>query len=525
MRVAGVALLLCLRRIACVALLLWVSASSAFAQTTTITAIWDRNTDSYTAGYIVYYGTSPGSHQWSLDAGNQVTASLTLPRGAAYFVSVHAYNSENQIGPGSNEASIDLTEGAPTASLSASLDSPTSALVSWQTTNAVSATINGIAVAPSGSTVVPISATTTFTLVAVGASGATATQEVTVNVESGNLPPVGQISAGLAGDWLAQVSWHTVNAVSATINGYPVALSGAAMVPLATIASTFTLVATSATGATATESASTLLNPGAATARITASQTGPGVVHIAWQTTGAVTATLNGTSAPLSGSVSVPISTTTTFTLVAVNAVGAIATEHVTVTPSSAAAPGTPANATAEVHGSRVTLSWGTPSTGGAPEQYLLYVGTSAGGADILNGWSVGNVLSIAGDVPRGRYYAAVRAANPAGVSNLSETMVIDVGPILPTPTGFTVTWQGPTAIFSWHPAEGGRALEDRPTSYTLEGGTVRGMADIGSVSLGDVTSFQGEVPAGTYYVRLRAVNAFGQSRPTDDVVVARPSP
>jgi len=516
-----------LTRVACVAILLCLSASSAFAQTTTITAVWDRNTDSNTAGYIVYYGTSPGSYQWSLDAGNHVTASLTLPRGAAYFVSVHGYNAENQIGPGSNEESIDLTDGAPTAHLSASLESPTSALVSWQTTNAVSATINGIAVAPSGSTVVPISATTTFTLVAVGASGAIATQQATVNVQPGDAPPSGQISAGLAADWLAQVSWHTVNAVSATINGYPVALSGTAMVPLSAITATFTLVATSATGVTVTDSASTVLNPGAATARITALQIGPGVVRLNWQTAGAVTATLNGTSAPLSGSIDVPISTMTTFTLVAANAVGATATEQVTVTPtpSSAAPPGTPASVTAAVSGSRVTLSWGTPSTGGAPDQYLLYVGTSPGGANILNGVSVGNVLSIAGDVPRGRYYVAVRAANTAGVSDLSDMMVIDVGPILPTPTGFTVTWQGATAIFSWHPPEAGRALEDRPTSYTVEGGTGRGMADIGSVSLGDVSSFQVDVPAGTYYIRLRAVNAFGQSQPTDDVMVARPSP
>ena len=515
-----------LTRVACVALLLSLSASSAFAQTTTITAVWNRNTDSNTAGYIVYYGTSPGSYQWSLDTGSQVTASLTLPRGAAYFFSVHAYNAESQVGPGSDEASIDLADNAPTAQLSASLESPTSALVSWQTTNAVSATINGIPVAPSGSTAVPISATTTFTLVAVGTSGATATQQVTVSVAPGNAPPSGQISAGLAADWLAQVSWHTVNAVSATINGYPVALRGTAMVPLSTITATFTLVATSATGATVTDSASTLLNPGAATARITARQTGPGVVQLDWQTAGAVTATLNGTSAPLSGSVIVPISTTTTFTLVAANAVGATATEQVTVTPiPSSAAPGTPANATAVVQGSRVTLSWAVPSTGGAPDQYLLYVGTSPGGANILNGFSVGNVLSIAGDVPRGRYYAAVRAANTAGVSDLSDTVVIEVGPLLPTPIGFNVTLQGATAIFSWNPAAVGSGPEDRPTSYTLEGGTVRGMADIGSVSVGDVTSFRVDVPAGTYYVRLRAVNAFGQSPPTDDVVVARPSP
>ena len=38
------------------------------------------------------YGTSPGNYQWSYDAGNQVTAALTLTRGAAYYVAVRAYN-------------------------------------------------------------------------------------------------------------------------------------------------------------------------------------------------------------------------------------------------------------------------------------------------------------------------------------------------------------------------------------------------------------------------------------------------
>ena len=443
------------------------------------------------------YGTAPGSYQWSVDAGNQVSASLTLARGTAYFMSVHAYNADNQIGPGSNEASIDLTDGAPTAHLSASLESPTSALVTWQTTNAASVTINGVAVGASGSASVPISGTTTFTLVAVGASGATATQQATVHVQTGNSPPAVQISAGLAGDWLAQVSWHTVNAVSATINGHPVALSGTLMVPLSTTSATFTLVATNAEGVSVTSSASTLLNPGAATARITAHLTAPGVVQLTWQTAGAVSATLNGTSAPLSGSLSLPITTTTTFTLVAANAVGATVTEQVTVSPTSAA-PGPPASVAAAVQGSRVTLSWGVPASGGAPDHYLLYVGTSPGRADIANGVSVGNVLSLAADVPRGRYYAAVRAENAAGVGDLSDLMVVDVGPILPTPTGFTVTLHGATASFSWHPAEPGRSPETRPDWYTVEGGTARGMADLGSVPVGNISSFQVDVPPGT---------------------------
>ena len=294
-----------LRPIAVVAALLLLAAPSAFAQVTTVTAAWDRNTDSHTAGYVLHYGTSTGNYQWSYDAGTELTATLTLSRGSVYFLSVRGYNLERLEGPGSTEVSIDLTDGAPpspTAQITASLASSTSAFVSWQTTNAVSATINGVAVSLSGSATVPVLATTTFTLVAVSANGATATNQATVTGATGGTAPGAQISAGLAGDFLAQVSWQTVNAVSASINGSPVALSGTAMVPLSTVRATFTLVAISATGAVATSSASTLLNPGPARAYVTAALAGPAAVVVSWQTTGAVSATLNGTAVPLTGS-------------------------------------------------------------------------------------------------------------------------------------------------------------------------------------------------------------------------------
>ena len=55
---------------------------TASAQTT-VTATWERNTDSYTAGYRLYYGTSPGSYQWSVDAGNNVTVPVTVAESCA----------------------------------------------------------------------------------------------------------------------------------------------------------------------------------------------------------------------------------------------------------------------------------------------------------------------------------------------------------------------------------------------------------------------------------------------------------
>ena len=139
--------------------------------------------------------------QWTHDAGNQTTAQLTLTRGSAYYVTVRAYNASAQVGPPSNEATINLSDtgAAPTARINANLQSATTAFVTWSTTDATSATINGADVGLSGSMSVPISATTTYTLVATNSAGATATWTATVTMTPpGASAPTAQISGDSA---------------------------------------------------------------------------------------------------------------------------------------------------------------------------------------------------------------------------------------------------------------------------------------------------------------------------------------
>jgi hypothetical protein len=432
-------------------LLLVLSGSTAFAQSTTVTAAWDRNTDAMTAGYLVYYGTSSGTYQWSYDAGNQVSTALTLTRGSVYYVTVRAYNTSAQVGAPSNEATINLVTAAPTAQITATMQNATTALVTWQTANAVSATINGTAVALSGSAPVTIAATTTFTIVATGSTGATATQSATATVTSAPTPaPTATITATMQNATTALVTWQATNAVGAAINGTPVALSGSAPVTLSAT-TTFTLVATSSSGATATRSATA------------------------------------------------------------------------TVTPPSSSAPSAATNMAAVVNGARATLSWRAPTTGAAPDRYLLYVGSTAGGTDLANAFVVGNVLTVAGDLPRGRYYARVRAANSAGASAESNEVFFKIGRNLVSPRGFTVQWVGTTAVLSWTAPALDGAIEDRPTSYVIEAGTTPGATDVATVSVGNVTRIEANVPTGTYYVRVRAVNEYGDSEPTADLVLVAP--
>jgi hypothetical protein len=175
------------------------------------------------------------------------------------------------------------------------------------------------------------------------------------------------------------------------------------------------------------------------------------------------------------------------------------------------------------VNRARVSLSWRAPSAGAAPDRYLLYVGTSRGGVELLNGLVVGNVLGVSGDLAKGRYYARVRAANAAGASGYSNEVSFKIGRTLGTPTGFVANWQGTTAVLSWTASSGDGSAEDQPTAYVLEAGTAPGLSDVTTMTVGNVTSFRADVPPGTYYVRLRAVNELGESEPTPDLVLVPP--
>jgi hypothetical protein len=574
-------------------MLLLVGASAASAQTS-LTATWDRNTDAHTAGYRVYYGTASGNYQWSVDAGNQLSVPISVSSGNVYYFVVRAYNASFNYGPPSNEVIVDLSSvPAPTAQITATLQSNTTALVTWQTSNAASATINGTAVALSGSTSIAVSAQTTFTLVARAADGRTATASATVtptvpaptaqitatlqnnttalvtwqtsNATSATIngtavglsgsqsiavsaqttftlvaraadgrtatasatvtptvppAPTAQITATLQNNTTALITWQTANATSAVLNGNAVSLSGSTSVTVSA-QTTFTLVARAADGRTATASATVTPTAPAPTAQITATLS-DGKANLNWQTTNAVSAAINGTAVDLAGATSVPVSETTTFTITASAADGRTATASATVTVDSATPPGVPLNLRADVSGSRAFLAWQRPASGGTPTHYLLYVGDRSGASNVANAMNVGDVLNVSGQLGRGTYYARVRAANGAGTSFSSNEVRFRIGRKLATPTGFNVTWTGTVATLSWT-APAADTAEDVPANYVLEAGTAPGRNDAAVVRVGNVTTFSADVSYGTYYVRLRAENAYGESDPTEDLEVRAP--
>lgn len=147
----------------------------------------------------------------------------------------------------------------PTATISATPDSIAqgqSAILSWQTTHANSATLNGEFVGVNRSVTVKPTTTTSYSLVAMNAHG-TAQAEVTVTVTP--VPPTGPATATLSAaptaitqGQTATLSWETTNASSVTLDGRAVNPVGTLLVKPAKT-TTYTLVATGELGSAQAE--------------------------------------------------------------------------------------------------------------------------------------------------------------------------------------------------------------------------------------------------------------------------------
>jgi hypothetical protein len=94
-------------------------------------------------------------------------------------------------------------------------------------------------------------------------------------------------------------------------------------------------------------------------------------------------------------------------------------------------------------------------------------------------------------------------------------------GPSPPgAPLALTSRRSGNTVTFSWV-----APLDGSPTSYVVEAGRMLGQSDLAVFSTGSAATALTvpNVPRGTYYVRLRAVNAIGAGPPSFDALVVVP--
>jgi predicted phage tail protein len=159
-----------------------------------------------------------------------------------------------------------------------------------------------------------------------------------------------------------------------------------------------------------------------------------------------------------------------------------------------------------------VTLTWNpTPSA----TAYVIEAGSRPGAADLAQIPSATPRYTV--DVPPGTFYVRVRAVSAAGVSGASNEITVR-GPGGPqAPTGLASTSAASTLTLRWSAPAGGPP----PSAYVLEAGSAPGIANLAVVQLGNLLSYTAITPPpGTYYVRVRAVNARGSSNPSNEIAV-----
>ena len=88
----------------CAVVALALSIATA-AQAGPIRLEWDPAPDPTVIGYVVLYGTAPETYTWTLDVGNQTSATVTgLADGQAYYFVVQAYSSAGSLSGFSNSS-------------------------------------------------------------------------------------------------------------------------------------------------------------------------------------------------------------------------------------------------------------------------------------------------------------------------------------------------------------------------------------------------------------------------------------
>jgi 5-hydroxyisourate hydrolase-like protein (transthyretin family) len=173
--------------------------------------------------------------------------------------------------------------------------------------------------------------------------------------------------------------------------------------------------------------------------------------------------------------------------------------------------PDAPTNLAASVNGSLLTMTWNAPQGGGPPSGYIVEAGTASGASNIAS-LAVTTARFTYTPVPSGFFFLRVRARNAAGVSVPSaEVMIVAGGVASPprAPNFSSHSVSGSTVTLNWQAPP-----RSTPTSYIIEAGSASGLSNLGVFHTGTTAltaSFSG-VPPGTYYVRIRAVNAQGAS-------------
>jgi predicted phage tail protein len=171
-----------------------------------------------------------------------------------------------------------------------------------------------------------------------------------------------------------------------------------------------------------------------------------------------------------------------------------------------AQSPSAPQNLTSTVNGTTVTLTW-TASAGAA--SYVVEASVAPGGP-LVASLPVGATSVTVPNVPFGTYFVRVRAVSGGTQSAPSNEVTVSVGggggcPGPPPQPQLSVAATGLDVTLNWTSAGGCPA-----TSYVVQAGSAIGLSNIAVVNVGAQTGLAATAPAGVYFIRVIATNAFG---------------
>jgi hypothetical protein len=186
---------------------------------------------------------------------------------------------------------------------------------------------------------------------------------------------------------------------------------------------------------------------------------------------------------------------------------------------------GTPGAPTVTGDGNRVSLSWSPPVLGDRPTGYNLIVRSIEGGP-LLALIPAGNVLSFSATAPNGSFVVSVQASNRwwGGPESAAVSFSVPLKPSPPeAPSNLSVVVSGATAAFTWSPPGGPNA----PTRYLLSAAAASGGPSIAAIEVGAPASAVQipRIPAGTYFVKIAAINGGGSSPFSNEVMVRIAAP
>ena len=179
--------------------------------------------------------------------------------------------------------------------------------------------------------------------------------------------------------------------------------------------------------------------------------------------------------------------------------------------------PGPPRQITFRAHPQGVLIAWQPPVTGGVAQTYRLEAGVSPGTTAVSLLVSEPQYLAVG--APAGQFFVRVRAINASGTGPASpDALLVNGagGPLPGVPTTARAWMHGSRLMMTWDdPGFGGV-----PTHYLVEAGTAAGLANIATIPAARRAFTYTPVPAGSYFLRVRAVNATGASAPSNDVML-----